>query len=213
MLIGAVRSHVWSRSLAVRKAAQAGDWRGSFETACCGPAEPSRHRRFSPLHPPARERRPLARSLTSAGRAVKFWDASAILPLLVAENTTRSLQALANRDSDLLVWWGSQVECASALARLERGVLLDVKEAASAFDRLKQRANGWHEIEPSEIIRENALRFLRVHPLGTAAALQLAAAFIAAERRPPSLEVVTLDDRLADAARKEGFELIDLSAV
>ena len=144
---------------------------------------------------------------------MKFWDASAILPLLVVENTTRSLQALANRDSDLLVWWGSQVECASALARLERGVLLDVKEAASAFDRLKQRANGWHEIEPSEIIRENALRFLRVHPLGTAAALQLAAAFIAAERRPPSLEVVTLDDRLADAARKEGFELIDLSAV
>jgi hypothetical protein len=40
--------------------------------------------------------------------------------------------------------------------------------------------------------------------------LQLAAAFIAAERRPPSLEVVTLDDRLADAARKEGFEVIDL---
>ena len=107
---------------------------------------------------------------------MKFWDASAILPLLVVENTTRSLQALANRDSDLLVWWGSQVECASALARLERGVLLDVKEAASAFDRLKQRANGWHEIEPSEVIRENALRFLRVHPLSAAAALQLAAA-------------------------------------
>jgi predicted nucleic acid-binding protein len=142
---------------------------------------------------------------------VKFWDASAIVPLLVAESTTRSLQALANRDSDLLVWSGSQVECASALAGLERGALLDVKGAALAFDRLKQLANGWHEIEPSEIIRENALRFLRVHPLRAADALQLAAAFIAAERRPPSLEVVTLDDRLADAARKEGFELIDLS--
>jgi uncharacterized protein len=112
----------------------------------------------------------------------------------------------------LASWWGSQVECASALARLERGALLDVKGAASAFYRLKQLANGWHEIEPSEIVRENALGFLRVHPLRPADALQLAAAFIAAERRPPSLEVVTLDDRLADAARKEGFELIDLSA-
>jgi hypothetical protein len=39
--------------------------------------------------------------------------------------------------------------------------------------------------------------------------LQLAAAFIAAEGRPPSLEVVTLDDRLAAAARKEGFVLIE----
>ncbi len=89
--------------------------------------------------------------------------------------------------------------------------MLDVKAAALAFDRLKQLANGWHEIEPSEIIRENALRFLRVHPLRAADALQLAAAFIAAERRPSSLEVVTLDDRLADAARKEGFELIEIS--
>ena len=143
---------------------------------------------------------------------MKFWDASAIVPLLVAESTTRSLQALANQDSDLLVWWGSQVECASALARFERGALLDVKGAASAFDRLKQLANGWHEIEPSETVRENALRFLRVHPLRAADALQLAAAFLAAERRPSTLEVVTLDERLADAARKEGFELIDVIA-
>jgi len=104
------------------------------------------------------------------------------------------------------------VECASALARLERGALLDVKGAASAFDRLKQLANGWHEIEPSETVRENALRFLRVHPLRAADALQLAAAFLAAERRPSTLEVVTLDERLADAARKEGFELIDVIA-
>jgi hypothetical protein len=66
---------------------------------------------------------------------VKFWDASAIAPLLVAETTTRSLQALARRDSDMLVWWGSQVECASALARLERSALLDAKGAALAFDR------------------------------------------------------------------------------
>jgi len=143
---------------------------------------------------------------------VKFWDASAIVPLLVAESTTRSVQTLARRDPDMLAWWGSRVECASALARLEREALLDRKDAARAFDRLKQLADAWHEIEPSEILRENALRFLRVHPLRAADALQLAAAFVAAERRPSSLEVVTLDGRLADAARKEGFELIDPAA-
>jgi uncharacterized protein len=143
---------------------------------------------------------------------VKFWDASAIVPLLVAETTTRSLQALARRDSDMLVWWGSQVECASALSRLERSALLDGKGAALAFGRLKQLADGWHEVEPSEIVRENALRFLRVHPLRAADALQLAAAFLAAERRPSSLEMVTLDERLAEAARKEGFELVDVAA-
>ncbi len=55
------------------------------------------------------------------------------------------------------------------------------------------------------------MRFLRVHPLRAADALQLAAAFTASERRPASLEIVTLDERLADAARKEGFTLIDVS--
>ena len=143
---------------------------------------------------------------------MKFWDASAIVPLLVAESMTRSVQTLARRDPDMLAWWGSRVECASALARLERDALLDGKDAALAFDRLKQLADAWHEIEPSEILRENALRFLRVHPLRSADALQLAAAFVAAERRPSSLEVVTLDGRLADAARKEGFELIEPAA-
>ena len=61
-------------------------------------------------------------------------------------------------------------------------------------------------------MRENAVRFLRVHSLQAADALQLAAAFVAAERRPASLQVVTLDDRLADAMRKEGFALVDLAA-
>jgi hypothetical protein len=46
---------------------------------------------------------------------------------------------------------------------------------------------------------------LRVHPLRTADALQLAAAWLAAERRPPTMTFVTLDARLAEAARKEGF--------
>jgi predicted nucleic acid-binding protein len=56
------------------------------------------------------------------------------------------------------------------------------------------------------------VRFLRVHRLRAADALQLAAAFTAAERRPVSLRVVTLDERLADAARKEGFALVDTGA-
>lgn len=142
---------------------------------------------------------------------MKFWDASALVPLLVAEPVTRRLQALAARDPDMLAWWGSAVECASALARLERAGQLDARGAALAFDRLKQFSEGWHEIEPSEVLRENAIRFLRVHALRAADALQLAAAFIAAERRPPSLDLVSLDDRLADAARKEGFSLIDVA--
>lgn len=143
---------------------------------------------------------------------MKFWDASAIVPLLVAEAATRRLQALAAEDPDMLVWWGSEIECVSALACLERDAALNAQAMTLSLQRLRQLAAAWHEIDPSDAIREAATRFLRVHPLRAADALQLAAAFLAAERRPASLTILTLDDRLGAAARKEGFTMIDVAA-
>jgi hypothetical protein len=43
---------------------------------------------------------------------MKFWDASAIVPLLITEPRTKTLQALAEKDPAMLVWWASEVECA-----------------------------------------------------------------------------------------------------
>ena len=143
---------------------------------------------------------------------MKFWDASAIVPLLVAEAATRRLQALAAEDPDMLVWWGSEIECVSALVRLERDAALNAQAMTLSLQRLRQLAAAWHEIDPSDAIREAATRFLRVHPLRAADALQLAAAFLAAERRPASLTILTLDDSLGAAARKEGFTVIDVAA-
>jgi predicted nucleic acid-binding protein len=130
----------------------------------------------------------------------------------MSEATTKTIQRLAAKDPSMLVWWATEVECASAIARLEREGALALPAARDAFDRLKRLAEGWHEVEPGDDVREAAVRFLRVHPLRAAGALQLAAAFVAAERRPPSLEMVTLDDRLAMAARKEGFALTEVLA-
>lgn len=144
---------------------------------------------------------------------MKFWDASALVPLLVDEASTPRIQALTSEDPSVLVWWGTEVECASAVARLERDELLEDRAARLAFARLGQLAAAWNEIDPSHAVREAAIRFLRVHPLRAADALQLAAAFVAAEGRPTTLEVVTLDDRLAGAARKEGFVVVDITPV
>jgi len=143
---------------------------------------------------------------------MRFWDASAIVPLVLAEPTTKAVQAVAAKDPVMLVWWATEVECASALTRLEREGALDEQAMTQAMARLAQLASGWHEVDPSDSVREAAVRFLRVHPLRAADALQLAAAYIAAERRPSSLQVVTLDDRLAIAARKEGFTMVGLPA-
>jgi predicted nucleic acid-binding protein len=133
------------------------------------------------------------------------------VPLIVAEPMTLPMRALVQSDPDLLVWWGTPVECVSALSRREREGALDSRAVAGATNELKRLADRWHEVEPTEIVREIAARLLRVHQLRAAGALQLAAALVAAEHRPASLETVTLDARLADAMRREGFALVEIA--
>ena len=139
---------------------------------------------------------------------MRFWDSSAIVPLLVKEKWTREVTSLMREDPAPLVWWGTAVQCASALSRLERMEALDADEVTDAFARLQTLIASWNEVEPAVMVREAAQRFLRVHDLRAGDSLQLAAALVAAENRPPSLEFVTLDDRLAAAAAREGFRVI-----
>lgn len=136
---------------------------------------------------------------------MRFWDSSAILPLLVGEATTDAIRALAQEDPAMLVWWATEVECVSAIARLERQEDLSTDATVVALERLDALAEGWSEVQPVEAARRTARRVLRVHNLRAADALQLAAAIVAAEGHPASLEIVTLDDRLTAAARREGF--------
>ena len=136
---------------------------------------------------------------------MKFWDSSAVIPLLVPETTSRSLQRLYDADPVMFAWWATEIECTSAIARRQRVGHLREDVAAEAFARLSALKVAWHELEPGDEVRESAKRFIRVHDLRTADALQLAAAFLIAEARPSTLEFVSLDDRLLAAARREGF--------
>jgi hypothetical protein len=136
---------------------------------------------------------------------MRFWDSSAIVPLLVSEAMSQRMHELYEADSFMFAWWGTEVECASAIYRRRRAGGLRADAAHEAILRLTALRAGWHEVEPGEDVRESAKRFLRVHDLRAADALQLAAAFFAAEARPATLELVTLDDRLLEAAGREGF--------
>ena len=136
---------------------------------------------------------------------MKFWDSSAVIPLLVPEVMSVSVQKLYEDDPVMAAWWATEIECTSAIARRQRLGQLPENVAAEAFVRLKALREGWHEVEPGEELRESAKRLLRVHDLRTADALQLAAAVYVAEARPSTLEFVSLDDRLLAAASREGF--------
>ncbi|MGH8264611.1 MAG: type II toxin-antitoxin system VapC family toxin [Steroidobacteraceae bacterium] len=140
---------------------------------------------------------------------MKFWDASAIIPLLADEPTRERLLELLEADPQMLAWWGTPVEIASALARREREKLLTADEVEAALASARQLAESWHEIVPSAAVRRTAERLLRAHALRAADSLQLAAALSAADHDPATLEFVCLDARLAAAARREGFTVLE----
>jgi len=136
---------------------------------------------------------------------MKYWDASGIVPLLVRQARTRDMERILQEDPAVVTWWGASLECLSALMRLAREGRLAADALRDAERRLHELRNGWDEIMPSEACRRMAERMLRVHALRAADALQLAAAVVASDHDPSRLEVVCLDQRMSEAARKEGF--------
>lgn len=138
---------------------------------------------------------------------MRFWDASALVPLCLEQDASRDLLELLEEDLEVAVWWGSPVECASAFARLRREGVLDAGGEETARSLIEQLRVAWYEIQPGETVRHQAMRLLRIHPLRAADALQLAAALDWAGS-PPSAVLVTLDDRLKTAARLEGFRVL-----
>ncbi len=139
---------------------------------------------------------------------MKFWDTSALVPLIIDEPATPAMRAVLARDRDVVVWMLTSVELLSTLGRLGRaasaltdvlpGVRLDAME-------LFQR---WAAVTHIEGVRRRAERLVGVHPLSAADAMQLGAALLASGDRPETLEFVTLDQTLGRAAQLEGFRAI-----
>ena len=142
---------------------------------------------------------------------MRYWDTSALVPLIFPEAESERMKRLYAQEPEICTWVFTPVELASALSRRRRegipaGALLEARRLLLNLQR------EWREIREILAVREQAIRLLDAHPLRAADALQLAAALAAAGDRPESVEFVTLDDRLAEAARREGFKVKNLSA-
>lgn len=138
---------------------------------------------------------------------MRYWDTSAVVPLLLEQEATPVVKRLLAEDLEMAAWWGTPVECASAAARLRREERLTVTEEERALELLATLRRSWLEVLASEEVHDQAVRLLRVHPLKAADALQLAAARVwAGPGRGP--EIVTFDERLTLAARLEGFRIL-----
>lgn len=135
---------------------------------------------------------------------MSYWDSAAIVPLLVEEKRSAYYTGLRERET-IVTWWGTPVECASALARKVRERTLLPAGFAAALHFLEQLQKHWIEIQPSPPLRQAAIKLLRTYPLRAADALQLAAAIVASDFDPAGGRFLSDDERLKSAAEGEGF--------
>ena len=139
---------------------------------------------------------------------MKFWDASAVVPLCVQEPFSEVVKAILVADPSMVVWWGTRTECVSALmCQVREGNLTssDEREARHVLNALMQ---AWIEIQPGEALRFGAERLLAVHPLRTADAFQMAAAVAWCQGLTEGQCLVSLDRRLSDSGYREGFTVL-----
>jgi predicted nucleic acid-binding protein len=139
---------------------------------------------------------------------VRFWDTSALVPILIDEPATPAARRSLDEDESVAAWWGTGIECTAAVARAVRDGRLASGALASVLQDLERWRADWIEVDATPPLRLLAERLVRTHPLRAADGLQLAAALTAAEGSPATLPFVTRDARLADAAILEGFPVI-----
>jgi predicted nucleic acid-binding protein len=133
-----------------------------------------------------------------------FWDTSALIPLCVRQRSTSTVQALSVQYQKV-VWWSTPVEIRSGFARLVRMGQMSPNEHVQAQIRLDRMRSEWLEIDPSEILREQAERLVDRFPLKAADAQQLAAALTWCIGRTKGRVFISGDSQLLDAARQLGF--------
>jgi len=138
-----------------------------------------------------------------------FWDSSALVPLCVIQKATSAARALS-ATYGIAVCWSAPVEMRGAFARLLRMRQLTLTGQVQAQVTLDRMRRVWHEVYPSEQLRERAERLVDRFPLKAADAQQLAAAMTWCLGRPRGRVFISGDTQLLDAARQLGFEAVEI---
>lgn len=151
---------------------------------------------------------PKPSSKQPAALSAAFWDTSAIIPLCYHQIQTQKAQQAYRFFPEMVVWWSTPVESASALYRLKREGELTAQQVQQSFAALEKYSRRWTEITPADEVRVLAQQLLKKHQLRAADSLQLAAAMIWCNSLPKGRTVISDDGKLLIAAENEGFNTL-----
>jgi predicted nucleic acid-binding protein len=139
---------------------------------------------------------------------MRFWDSSALVPLLVSESSSEVMARTYRDDRVIVVAWTTAIECVSACMRKHRAKQLSESHLAQILDRLRDLRAEWIVAEPTVDVASTAERIVARHNLRAADAIQLASAIATSSPAQGTVDIVCLDRRLAHAASTEGFRIL-----
>ena len=138
---------------------------------------------------------------------MRFWDSSALVPLVLIEARSADVARLLLEDGDIVSADIAPIEVTSALWRRKHRNELTVAEIHDAERLFARISRSWRPIGQSNNVVDHSLFLLSRHHLRTLDAIQLATALVLVGN-DRSLPIVTLDQRLSAAARAEGFPVL-----
>jgi predicted nucleic acid-binding protein len=113
---------------------------------------------------------------------LRYWDASALVPLIVAESDSELVRGWLSEDDHIVTWVWTRTEITSAIERRTRDGLLSRPQRRDVLDRLGVLADGWDEVTEVLAVRSRANALLARHALRAADAGQLGAALLVQEQ-------------------------------
>ncbi len=134
---------------------------------------------------------------------MRYWDASALVPLAVAEPRSALVREWLSDDDHIVTWAWTRTEITSAIERRTRDGKLSREQRRETLGRFDALAESWDEITDVLAVRARANALLARHPLRAADAGQLGAALLVQEQMAGALTFVCLDSSLALAAERE----------
>ena len=136
---------------------------------------------------------------------MRYWDASALVPLVVAEPASSLVRKWLAEDEQIITWVWTHTEIVSAIERRAREGSLSRLQRREVLGRFEALASTWDEVTDVLAVRSRANALLARHPLRAADAGQLGAALLVHEQLAGPLKFVCLDERVSVAAELEGL--------
>jgi len=139
---------------------------------------------------------------------MKFWDTSALFPLLVFDVHSHRSRVILNEDREIVASFITPVEINSSIWRRRHANLLDSERHRTADAHFAALTSNWITVGHVREVVDASLSVVSRHSLRSGDAIQLGAAVVARRFLGADLRFVTFDKQLAAVATAEGFHVV-----